>query len=63
MIKHGDKVRVKEGFYEGCEGVAVDIFYYPIEQIEVEIATVLSTGCYIRKTKIFSECNLEKIEE
>lgn len=62
MIKYGDRVRVKSGFYEGCEGVAVDIFYHPIEQIEVEMVTVLSTGCYIRKTKEFSECNLEKID-
>lgn len=35
-VKKWDKVRVKSGFYEGCEGVAVDIFYHPIEQIEVE---------------------------
>ena len=71
MIKYGDKVRVKEGFYEGQTGIAIDAMPtpdnypgvpYDTRVIEVEITSYLTFGSHTFNKK-FKEDELEKMEE
>ena len=64
MIKFGDLVEVKTGFYEGCKGFAIGIEKHPMDKsinfIQIEIAKIFK-GIEVReKTIIEPENNLIK---
>jgi hypothetical protein len=67
MIKYGDKVRVKSGFFEDMEGKAIDVetqYLYPDISNIVEVELTKNKGFDIFPfTKKFFENELEKIEE
>lgn len=61
MIKYGDLVKVKTGFYEACRGLALG---YDIENhlVEIDIKKCIGVIVY-EKTILIHEDNLEIIEE
>ena len=65
MIKYCDKVKIKNGFYEGCRGIVVGTIIYSTEltMYEVEIGKMDVESCFRKKTIEVGIDLLEKIEE
>jgi hypothetical protein len=64
-LRYGDKVRIKEGFYQNCFGILVGYNDYreTTDYYEVEISKVDKNNAYRTTTTRVSAEEIEKLEE
>jgi len=72
MLKYGDKVRIKEGFYRNCYGILIDCKNEYIDLMTgdkgdfvytIEINQIDENNCYRTKEIQLKENQIEKLKE